>query len=769
MGKSQKLYKKAKRLIPGGTQLLSKRPEMFLPELWPAYYEEAKGCEAWDLDGNKFLDMSFMGIGSCILGYADKDVNNAVKKIIDKGSMSTLNAPEEVELAKLLIKLHPWAGMVRYARSGGEAMTVAVRIARVASKKDTVLFCYDDKTEILTKNGFKKFEDLREEEIVATLNPHNNQLEYKQIQKRIKYHFVGKMIHFMGQRVDLMVTPEHMIYRKFPQKKGYNFKLAEAGKHLKKKTMVQMTSVCDWEGKAADKLVIPGIMNQTRPTKNICSFDMKDFIRFMGWYLSEGSCTEQKRGRYEVCITQDEKNVNNSNEIITVIKKLGFTPYRNGHHICFNSKELVKYLRQFGKCEDRYIPDWIRDLSPEYLAMFVDSMIKGDGTFEKGGIRKFYSTSTKLIDGMQELLLKLGYSTTISERMNNGFSHHKIYCLYISNEKFLGCRSKEENYNGYVYCVTVPNHIILVRRKGKIVWSGNCGYHGWHDWYLAANLSSKKALKGHLLPGLNPKGVPQKLKGTAFPFKYNDTEGFLELLEKHKRKTGVVVLETIRNFYPRKEFLDAIVKKTRKYGIILILDEITSGFRLNLGGAHLLFKLEPDIAVFAKGMSNGFPMAAVIGKKSVMEVAQDSFISSTYWTDRIGPVAALATIKKLQANNVPGHLIIIGKKVKQGWSDLSAKHKIEIEIGGIDPLGHFSFKHSKPLVLKTLFTQLMLEKGFLATNAFYASFAHKGEHIKKYLGALDDSFSFIAKAIKERNPEKYLKGSVCHSGFKRLT
>ncbi|MBM3702107.1 MAG: aminotransferase class III-fold pyridoxal phosphate-dependent enzyme, partial [Actinobacteria bacterium] len=141
MNKGQLLYKLAKEIIPGGTQLLSKRPEMFLPELWPAYYKKAKGCEVWDLDGKRYIDMSYMGIGSCILGYADEDVNKSVIAAITDGNMSTLNAPEEVELASLLIKLHPWAQMVRYARTGGEANAIAVRIARAKSKKDLILFC----------------------------------------------------------------------------------------------------------------------------------------------------------------------------------------------------------------------------------------------------------------------------------------------------------------------------------------------------------------------------------------------------------------------------------------------------------------------------------------------------------------------------------------------------------------------------------------------------------------------------------------------------
>jgi glutamate-1-semialdehyde aminotransferase len=436
MGKSQDLYKKAKTIIPGGTQLLSKRPEMFLPDFWPAYHEKAKGCEVWDLDGNKYIDASFMGIGACVLGYADEDVNKAVNNVIENGNMTTLNPKEEVELAELLISIHPWADMARFARCGGEAMAIAMRIARAASGKDKILFC---------------------------------------------------------------------------------------------------------------------------------------------------------------------------------------------------------------------------------------------------------------------------------------------------------------------------------------------GYHGWHDWYLASNLADDKALDGHLLPGLNPLGVPRNLKGSCYPFLYNNPQSFLELVEKHKDSIGVIVMESVRNDKPNKEFLDAINKVKKELNIVLVIDEITAGFRLNAGGAHLLFDCEPDIAVFAKGISNGFPMAAVIGKKAIMEVAQDTFISSTYWTERIGPVAAIATIKKIIKNNVTDHLCIIGKKVQDNWNILAQKHNLKIHVGGLYPLSHFSFEYEEPLVYKTLFTQFMLDKGFLATTSFYVSYAHKNEIVDKYLAAVDEVFKKISEIILEGNPKKHLKGPVCHGGFKRLT
>jgi glutamate-1-semialdehyde aminotransferase len=435
MGKGQELYKKAKTLIPGGTQLLSKRPEMFLPEKWPAYFDKAAGCEVWDLDGNKYTDVSYMGIGSCVLGYADLDVNTAVKEVVDKGTMCTLNAPEEVKLAEVMIEIHPWADMARYTKSGGEAMAVAVRIARAKTKKDIVLFC---------------------------------------------------------------------------------------------------------------------------------------------------------------------------------------------------------------------------------------------------------------------------------------------------------------------------------------------GYHGWHDWYLASNLGDGDALDGHLLPGLNPAGTPRSLKGTSFSFNYNDKEDFLKLVDMHKSTIGVIVMESIRNDEPDKDFIDAIMEVRKREGAVLIVDEITAGFRVNAGGAHLLFGIEPDIAVFAKGISNGYPMGIVIGKRDVMNAAQESFISSTYWTERIGPVAAIATINKFKNQNVSEHLVATGKRVFEIWKSCAEKNDLQIDIGGIYPLGHFAFSYNNPLLFKTLFTQIMLEKGFLANTAFYLSYAHKAEHIDKYEKAVKETFEIISESISRGDSEKMLKGPVCHGGFKRL-
>lgn len=435
INKGTYLWNNAKKIIPGGTQLLSKRSELFLPEKWPSYYKKAKGVEIWDLDGNHYTDMSIMGVGSCILGYADEDVNASVKTAIDEGSMATLSCPEEVELAELLLRLHPWAQMVRYARTGGEAMTIAVRISRAYSKKDKIAFC---------------------------------------------------------------------------------------------------------------------------------------------------------------------------------------------------------------------------------------------------------------------------------------------------------------------------------------------GYHGWHDWYLSANLADDSRLDGHLLPGLEPLGVPRCLKDTAIPFNYNKIEELRKIVESND--IGTIILEPIRHSEPKGDFLKNVRKIADEIGAVLIFDEITSGWRMKVGGAHELYGVRPDIAVYGKGMSNGYPMAAIIGKQEVMDTSQSSFISSTYWTERIGPVASIATINKMMANDVPNHLIQIGNLISDGWRELASSHNLEIDVVGIPPLTTFLFKLGKEnQAVHTLFTQEMLKRGYLASKSVYVSYSHNEECVDAYLENVDEVYSIINKAIKKNEILDLLEGPIAHEGFKRLT
>lgn len=427
---------RARKRIPGLSQLLSKRPDQFSLGVWPGYFKKARGAEVWDLDDNRYIDMSISGIGANVLGYADPDVDTAVKQAIDQGSSSSLNCPEEVDLADLLCELHPWAEMVRYARTGGEAMTVAVRIARAYTGRDSVAFC---------------------------------------------------------------------------------------------------------------------------------------------------------------------------------------------------------------------------------------------------------------------------------------------------------------------------------------------GYHGWHDWYLAANLGTEDALGEHLLSGLDPRGVPRCLNGTSLPFRYNRLDDLERIVEIERDNLAAIVMEPIRGTSPVDGFLEGVREIADDIGAVLVIDEISAGFRLNTGGAHLTLNLRPDIAVFSKALGNGYPMAAVIGIGTVMEAAQTSFISSTNWTERVGPVAAIATIKKHKNVNAGARLVALGKTVQEEWRTLADKNGLKIDVGGIPPLSHFAFKDVDHLTAKAFFVQEMLRRGFLASTLYYAMYAHEDDHVRKYISAVDEVFKEISMAKSKGDIDKRLQGSRAVSGFKRLT
>jgi glutamate-1-semialdehyde aminotransferase len=263
--------------------------------------------------------------------------------------------------------------------------------------------------------------------------------------------------------------------------------------------------------------------------------------------------------------------------------------------------------------------------------------------------------------------------------------------------------------------------------------------------------------------------VPRSLVGTALPFHYNHIEELQAIVAKHRNELAAIVMEPLRDHDPEAGFLEHVRQIATEIGAVLIFDEITAGFRLNTGGAHLLYNVEPDMAAFAKAISNGYPMAAIIGKSQVMQAAQSTFISSTYWTDRVGPAAALATIKKHRRLKVHEHLIRAGNSVQAGWRQAAQRANLPVEVGGIAPLSHLGFVGEQKQAARTLFTQLMLERGFLASSGFYATYAHQDQHITSYLQATQETFAIIADALKNNTLMAQLKGPIAHAGFTRLT
>jgi glutamate-1-semialdehyde 2,1-aminomutase len=432
--KGQRVWDRAKKSIAGGNMLFSKRPDVFLPNYWPSYYKKAKGCVIEDLDGKKYYDTCIMGIGTNILGYANNEVDRVVKKRLLNGNMSTLNCSEEVHLAEKLIKMHQWAGQARFARSGGEANAIAVRIARAYSKKEKIAFC---------------------------------------------------------------------------------------------------------------------------------------------------------------------------------------------------------------------------------------------------------------------------------------------------------------------------------------------GYHGWHDWYLATNLRKSNNLDEHLLKGLKVGGVQKNLRNTIYPFKYNDLKGLKKILNQNP-DIGIIKMEVIRNEKPKNNFLKKIRQIADKKKLVLIFDECTTGFRESFGGIHKNFGVEPDMLMLGKALGNGYAISAVLGKEKVMKSIKDTFISSTFWTESIGPTAALKTLEVMEKKKSWKYITAQGSNITSRWKKLAKKHKIKIKTTGIPALCTFTFLSKNHQAYKTFITQEMLKKGFLATTTIYVSIAHTKKILEKYFKNLDIIFNVISKCEKGDDIYRYLKTKNSATDFARL-
>jgi glutamate-1-semialdehyde 2,1-aminomutase len=302
--------------------------------------------------------------------------------------------------------------------------------------------------------------------------------------------------------------------------------------------------------------------------------------------------------------------------------------------------------------------------------------------------------------------------------------------------------------------------------KDKVLF---CGYHGWQDWYLSANLKSNKKLNEHLLPGLEPLGVPKGLAGSVIPFRFNDWQDLDKVVRKKAKDCAAIVLEPCREKFPDKEYLEQLRKIADKNNCVLIFDEITSGWRINTGGAHQKFKVNPDIVVYGKTIANGIPMGAILGKKKIMSLALKSFISSSFWTERVGPACALTFIKKHRKLNIGKKLNNIGLKIKKVWREAAKKNNLDIEINGINPLATFKLKTKNWPATITYFNQEMLKKNILASDRCYANFKHDEKSIKMYKNACENIFENIYQLEKKGILETKLEGPIKQMGFKRLT
>jgi glutamate-1-semialdehyde 2,1-aminomutase len=292
-----------------------------------------------------------------------------------------------------------------------------------------------------------------------------------------------------------------------------------------------------------------------------------------------------------------------------------------------------------------------------------------------------------------------------------------------------------------------------------------CGYHGWHDWYLSANLNNQNNLNEHLLPGLKYAGVPTELTNTSKPFHFNNLDEFKEVLNDND--LAAVVMEVMRNQEPEPGFLEAIREMTSKKGIVLIFDECTSGFRETFGGLHLKYGVSPDIATFGKTLGNGYAITAVLGIDEIMKSIDKTFISSTFWTERIGSAAALATLDVMENEKIQNQIIQTSTQLREGLREISQANNLKIQFFGLPSLTRFSLEGFEDRLVKTFITREMLNLFYLASNSIYVSMAHDKKIRDLYFEDLNKIFARLSN-MSNLDLASRVEKDIATDGFKRL-
>ena len=298
-----------------------------------------------------------------------------------------------------------------------------------------------------------------------------------------------------------------------------------------------------------------------------------------------------------------------------------------------------------------------------------------------------------------------------------------------------------------------------------------CGYHGWHDWYLAANLAEEASLSAHLFPGIEPTGVPKALAGTALPFPYGDLAALGELLDRHRGEVAAVIMEPLRSELPPPGYLEGVKKLASEHGAVLIFDEVTSGFRLAVGGAQEYLGVTPDMTVLGKAISNGYPMAAVVGSRDVMEPAARMFISSTYWSDTIGLRAALTTIRELKRRGVPAYLYKLGTEIQQRINRVAEETGFAARCEGLAVHPALRVRTDDPhmrTLLTTLYIQEMAKRGCHGYAAFYLNAAQGPAEVEQAAAAASEVFALLADAWKRDALPALLECDLTQDAFRRL-
>lgn len=298
-----------------------------------------------------------------------------------------------------------------------------------------------------------------------------------------------------------------------------------------------------------------------------------------------------------------------------------------------------------------------------------------------------------------------------------------------------------------------------------------CGYHGWHDWYLAANLGAEANLNTHLFPGIEPIGVPKALAGTALPFPYGDLAALGQLLDDHRGQVAAVIMEPLRSEQPPAGYLDGVARRCKEHDVVLIFDEVSSGFRLSLRGAQGYVDVTPDLAVFAKSIANGYPLGVVVGRRAVMEPSARMFISSTNWSETIGLRAALTTLREIRKRDVPAYLHQLGTELQQRLNEVAQETGLSVHCGGLSVHPQLQFRVDDPMLkttLATLYIQEMAKRGCHGYTSFYLNAAQGAAEVEQTIAAARETFALMRDGLQNGMIQQLLECDLRQDAFRRL-
>ena len=298
-----------------------------------------------------------------------------------------------------------------------------------------------------------------------------------------------------------------------------------------------------------------------------------------------------------------------------------------------------------------------------------------------------------------------------------------------------------------------------------------CGYHGWHDWYQAANYGVDPESGEYPFAGIEPIGVPKALAGTVIPFSYGNLDMLRDLLEEQRGEVAAIMMEPLRSTLPEAGYLEGVKELAQSHDVILIFDEVSCGWRLSVGGVQEYLDITPDMTVLAKAMSNGYPMGAVVGSRAVMEPASRMFISSSYWSDNIGLAAALTTIRELKRRDSAARFQEIGEKLRQAMNDALAAAGLSGSFTGLHTHPNFTLDLSDETLrpkVDTLFIQEMARRGIHCPMGFSLNLAHTEEDIRLTAEAAAEAFTVIKSGLASNNIDSLLVCDLTQEPFRRL-